>query len=91
MMLLLTGLWPGLLGGLVLGLAVGRLAGPPPATIAAGLGLAGLALAGVAAAGLVPGAPGLWTESAALMPAPYLAGCALGALGRRRPPGPPKA
>jgi hypothetical protein len=83
-MLLLAGLWPGLAGSAVLGLAVGWLAGWParPAVPLALLALAA-ALAALALAGLVPGLPGLWLESgAALLPA-YLAGCGLGALVRR--------
>ncbi|WP_348642167.1 hypothetical protein [Methylobacterium sp. WL6] len=93
-MLLLAGLWPGSLAALVLGLGVGRLAGPPASpAIPAALGIATLVLAGIALAGIVPGTAGFWLESAVAMLAPYLAGCALGALARRlagvRPSEPP--
>ncbi|WP_348644195.1 hypothetical protein [Methylobacterium sp. WL120] len=93
-MLLLAGLWPGSLAALLLGLAVGGLAGVParPA-IPAALGIATLALAGLAIAGIVPGVPGFWLESAVAMLVSYLAGCALGALARKsarvRPHDPP--
>lgn len=94
MMLLLAGLWPGSLAALVLGLGVGRLAGPPAGpAIPAALGIATLVLAGIALAGIVPGVAGFWLESAVAMLAPYLAGCALGGLARRlagvRPSEPP--
>jgi hypothetical protein len=81
---LLSGFWPGLAGAAALGLLVGALAGWPE-RLAVPLGLfvvAGL-LAAAAIAGFVPGVPGLWLEGAALMLPAYLAGCALGALGRR--------
>lgn len=83
MILLLSGLWPGLFSALGLGLAVGWASGPPrgPA-IPAALGLAMLALAGLALGGIVSGPPGLWLESATLMLAAYVAGCGFGALGR---------
>lgn len=93
-MLLLAGLWPGSLAALVLGLGIGGFAGLPAGpAIPAALGAATLALAGLAVAGIVPGIPGFWLESAVAMLAPYLAGCALGVLGRRlarvRPHDPP--
>ena len=93
-MLLLAGLWPGSLAALVLGLGIGRFAGPPAGpAIPGGLGAATLVLAGVSVAGIVPGAAGFWMESAVAVLAPYLAGCALGALARRmsrvRPNDPP--
>ncbi|MDP4003744.1 hypothetical protein [Methylobacterium sp. NEAU K] len=84
MTLLLDGFWPGLAGAAALGLLVGALAGWParPRVPLALCGLAAL-LAALALAGLVPGLPGLWLEGAGLILPPYLAGCALGALGRR--------
>lgn len=84
-MLLLAGIWPGLAGAGALGLAVGWLAGWPEraAVPLAPLGLAA-ALGALALAGAVPGLPGLWLESAAALLPPYLAGCGLGALARRR-------
>ena len=84
MTLLIAGFWPGLAGASALGLLVGVLAGWP-ARPGVPLALCGLAvlLAGIALAGIVPGLLGLWLEGAALMLPPYLAGCALGALGRR--------
>ncbi|WP_336485582.1 hypothetical protein [Methylobacterium nigriterrae] len=90
MTLLLSGLWPGLAGALLLGLAVGRLTGMPRAVaLGLGLGTAAACLAGVAVAGLVPGRAGLWVDSAALMLGVYLGGCLCGAtarrLGARRP------
>ncbi|WP_375466097.1 hypothetical protein [uncultured Methylobacterium sp.] len=83
MILLLSGLWPGLLAALALGLGLGRVVAAPRG-VAIGLGLAAPALAALAASGVVPGAPGFWLESAALMLAPYVVGCGLGALGRAR-------
>lgn len=93
-MLLLAGLWPGSLAALVVGLGICRFAGPPAGpAIPGALAAATLVLAGVSLAGLVPGTAGFWLESAVAILAPYLAGCALGALARRmsgaRPNDPP--
>ena len=92
MTLVLSSLWPMLAAALVLGLVVGALTGLPRsglALTAAGLLLAGLAiLSCLATLRTMPGAPGLWTESGALLLGAYLVGCALGGLGRslsRRP------
>ncbi|WP_279604827.1 hypothetical protein [Methylobacterium sp. J-070] len=83
-MLLLDGFWPGLAGAGALGLVIGGLAGwPDRYGVPLGLFvLAGL-LAAAALAEAVPGVPGLWLETAALILPPYLAGCTIGALGRR--------
>lgn len=87
MILLLAGLWPGLAGALVLGLAVGAIGGPPRGrALPLALGGAALVLAGLALARVVPGVAGLWLEAAALMLPAYLAGCGLGSLLRRGPP-----
>ncbi|WP_412760079.1 hypothetical protein [Methylobacterium guangdongense] len=83
-MLLLDGFWPGLAGAGALGLGVGALAGwPDRYAIPLGLFVAAGLLAAAALAALVPGLPGLWLEGAALLLPLYVAGCALGALGRR--------
>lgn len=86
-MSLLLPLWPGLAAALALGLGVGALAGFPRSRatwLAAGLPLLILAaLAGLATVGTVPGRAGLRIEIAASVLAAYLAGCGLGALGRR--------
>ncbi|BAU92118.1 hypothetical protein MPPM_3513 [Methylorubrum populi] len=86
MTLLVSSLWPALAAALVLGLVVGALTGLPRrglALAAAGLLLAGFAvLTGLAALRTAPGEPGLWVETAALVLGAYLAGCALGGLGR---------
>lgn len=84
MTLLLAAFWPGLAGAVVLGCAVGFLAGWPESR-AMPLGLLGLALALMLAAALqvVPGSPGLWLDGLGMMLPLYLAGCALGALGNR--------
>ena len=82
---LLAGLWPGLAGALLLGLAVGALAGRPRGyAVPLGLGAALAGLGGLALTGLVPGVGGVWTESAALMLAAYGAGCGLGSLAHPR-------
>ncbi|SFV12604.1 hypothetical protein SAMN02799631_05508 [Methylobacterium sp. 174MFSha1.1] len=95
MLILASVAWPGLVAALVIGAGTGRLAGPPTGRgprLAAGLVVL-LALAAGAAtlAGLVPGGTlavpgreGFWLETAALMLAVYLAGCALGASLPRR-------
>ncbi|MWV21909.1 hypothetical protein FVE89_07825 [Methylobacterium sp. 2A] len=83
MMLLLAGFWPGLTGAGALGLVVGALAGwPDRYTVPLGLFVAAGLLAAAALAAIVPGVAGLWLEGAALILPPYIAGCALGALGR---------
>ncbi|GJD47706.1 hypothetical protein OPKNFCMD_0416 [Methylobacterium crusticola] len=85
-MILLATLWPAVLAALLVGLGAGLWAGWPagPARRAAGGLLAlGLGLAGLALAGVVPGRAGLWLESAALLLAAYLGGCALAALASR--------
>lgn len=85
MTLLVSSLWPALAAALVLGLVVGALTGLPRRglALAAGLLLAGFAvLTGLAALRTAPGEPGLWVETAALVLGAYLAGCALGGLGR---------
>lgn len=87
MMSLVSNLWPGLAGALVLGLAAGGLTGFPrgrgPVAAAAVVGAATLALAALALLQRVPGRAGLWVETAALMLAAYLGGCFIGALARR--------
>lgn len=84
---LVVALWPGLAAALALGLAIGALTGFPrmrATIVASALALVALALLGaLAASGTVPGRAGLWVEIAATVLACYLAGCALGALGRR--------
>ena len=91
MLLLLAGLWPGSLAALALGLAVGGFAGfPAGPAIPAALGVATLALAGLSLAEIVPGTAGLWLEGAVAVLAPYLVGCALGALARVRRHDPPR-
>lgn len=83
---LASSLWPELAAGLALGLAVGALTGLPRG----GLALAGAAfllvglvvLIGVAALRTLPGPAGLWVETGVLVLGGYLAGCALGGLGR---------
>ncbi|MCJ2136105.1 hypothetical protein MKK69_18970 [Methylobacterium sp. J-026] len=83
MMLLLVGFWPGLAGAATLGLVVGALSGwPDRYAVPLGLFVAAGLVAAAALAAFVPGLPGLWLEGAALILPPYLAGCALGALGR---------
>lgn len=80
---LVSSLWPELAAALALGLAVGALTGLPRggfALVAAGLLLAGLAV--LATLRTVPGAAGLWLEAGTLVLGAYLAGCALGGLGR---------
>ena len=91
MILLLSGLWPGLLAAIMLGLACGRFAGPPGRVVPLSLAALFLALAGTALSGLVTGVAGLWVESAALLFGVYLAGCGLGGLLRQRPPAAPGA
>jgi hypothetical protein len=82
--LLLAGFWPGLAGAGLLGLVVGALAGwPDRYAVPLGLFVLSGLLAAAAIAGFVPGLPGLWLETAALILPPYGAGCILGALGRR--------
>ena len=86
MSLLLSGLWPGLAAALLLGLLVGALTGRPRDRL--GLALAAVpavvlaVLSGLAITEFLPGETGLWVETAALMLAAYLAGCALGGVGR---------
>ncbi|MBB2960763.1 hypothetical protein [Methylobacterium sp. R2-1] len=86
MILLVSSLWPALAAALVLGLVVGALTGLPRggfALAAAGLLLVGLAiLAGLSTLRTVPGESGLWIETGALVLGAYLAGCAVGGLGR---------
>lgn len=83
MILLLTVFWPALAASLLLGGVVGRLAGLPrgrPAKAGAGgLALAAVAAGSVAVAGIVPGRPGLWVETGALVLGVYLAGALIGA------------
>lgn len=86
MMLLASGLWPGLAAALLLGTCVGALTGLPRerfglagAALSSGL-LAGLA--GLALLDTVPGQAGLWVETAALMLGAYLAGCLAGGVGQ---------
>jgi hypothetical protein len=80
---LLADLWPGLAAALLLGLGTGALAGwPRDRAVPLGLTAAALALGGLDASGLVPGLPGLWLDSGALMLAAYTAGCASGSLAR---------
>ncbi|WP_407519416.1 hypothetical protein [Methylobacterium oryzisoli] len=92
MTLLLAQLWPAALAALLLGLAVGWWFGWPgdrAAHAAAVLIAAGaLVLAAVAAGEVVPGEPGLWVETAALLLVPYAIGCLAGAVLRRRGPAP---
>jgi hypothetical protein len=80
--ILLAALWPALLTASFLGGCAGYWAGLPAGRLArAGAALlVGLTLAtgAVALAGLVPGRPGLWVETAALLLAAYLAGCLVG-------------
>ncbi|WP_236960902.1 hypothetical protein [Methylobacterium durans] len=82
--LLVSGVWPGLAGALGLGLGCGFVGGWPRG-LATGLGLLSAAslLGAAALAGLVPGVGGFWVESAALMLWTYLGGCVLGALTKR--------
>lgn len=86
MILVVLSLWPALAAALGLGLVIGALTGLPRgglAMAAAGLLVTGLAiLAGLAALQTMPGAPGLWIESGALLLGAYLAGCVLGGFGR---------
>ncbi|UGB24422.1 hypothetical protein LPC10_15840 [Methylorubrum sp. B1-46] len=86
MILVFLSLWPALAAALGLGLVIGALTGLPRgglAMAAAGLLLTGLAiLTGLAALRTMPGAPGLWIESGALLLGAYLAGCVLGGFGR---------
>ncbi len=83
---LLAGLWPALTAALLLGLVAGWLSGLPRGrvalTVAASLLLLLAVVAGVAFSQIVPGAYGLWVETAGFMLAAYLAGCALGGAGR---------
>ena len=87
MSLLLATLWPGLAGGLLLGMAVGALAGLPSTRwqwrTAGALALTVAALSTLAMTGRVTGRGGLWVESGALILAAYLAGCVAGGIGRR--------
>ncbi len=86
--------WPGLLAALLIGAGTGRWAGLPagrgPRLAAGFVVLLTLAAGAAALAGLmpgplaVPGREGFWLETAALMLAPYLAGCVLGAALTRR-------
>ncbi|GJE59855.1 hypothetical protein [Methylobacterium trifolii] len=83
-MLLLSALWPGLAGAVLLGIGIGWLSGMPRDRASLpGLAAAWLLLAGLALAGPVQGTAGLWIESAAMLLAAYLAGCGLGALAAR--------
>ena len=87
MSLLLATLWPGLVGGFLLGIAVGALSGLPRTRLqrstSTGLGLAAAALAILAMTGRVPGWAGFGVESGALILPAYLAGCLGGGIGRR--------
>ena len=81
---LLSVIWPGLAGAGVLGLVVGALAGwPDRYAVPLGLFVLSGLLAAAAIAGFVPGLPGLWVETAALILPAYGTGCTLGAVGRR--------
>ncbi|GLS44709.1 hypothetical protein [Methylobacterium brachythecii] len=91
MTILVSALWPGLAGALLLGACIGALTGLPrgrPSLIASAslLGLLAV-LGGLAVAQVVPGQAGLWVETALPMLAAYLAGCLAGGTGRllRRP------
>lgn len=86
MTLVLTGLWPGLAGALVLGALVGAMVGLPrdraSAAVAGLLCLALIALAGLTVMELVPDRAGLWVETAAAMLGIYLIGCLAGGTGK---------
>jgi len=83
---LLTSLWPALSVALLLGLVAGGLSGLPRdrigLAVAICLVIALAILSGLALSERVPGLAGLWVETATLMLATYLAGCALGGIGR---------
>ncbi|GJD29743.1 hypothetical protein PMNALOAF_0980 [Methylobacterium adhaesivum] len=84
MIALLTLIGPALVLGFLLGVVVGRLAGPPRRPMArAGamlMALAVLVAGSLAATASVPGRAGLWVEVGALVLAAYLAGATLAAL-----------
>lgn len=86
MTILVSALWPGLAGALLLGACIGAILGLPRerfALIAAAIPFAMLAvLAGLGILQTVPGQAGLWVETAALMLGAYLAGCLAGGVGR---------
>ncbi|GJE55405.1 hypothetical protein [Methylobacterium thuringiense] len=86
MTLLVSTLWPGLAGALLLGACIGAVMGLPRdrfALAAAAIPFALLAiLSALALLQTVPGQPGLWVETATLMLAAYLAGCLAGGAGR---------
>jgi hypothetical protein len=80
---LLTLVGPALVLGVLLGVAVGRLAGRPRTPLARTgallVALATLVAGGLALSARVPGRAGLWVEAGALILAAYLAGAALAA------------
>ncbi|WP_244612396.1 hypothetical protein [Methylobacterium haplocladii] len=85
-MILVSGLWPGLAGALLLGACIGAIMGLPRERfgfISAGISFAMLAiLAGIALLQTVPGLAGLWVETASLMLGAYLLGCLVGGAGQ---------
>ncbi|SFG76073.1 hypothetical protein [Methylobacterium gossipiicola] len=87
MIALLTLIGSALVLGLLLGVAVGRLAGLPRTRLAAAsafaLVLAVAVAGGLSVAGLVPGQPGLWIEITALVLGAYLIGAGFGAMSVR--------
>ncbi|KAB1075164.1 hypothetical protein [Methylobacterium planeticum] len=78
---LLSALWPGLAGALLLGLAIGGVMGLPDRRVVP-LGLLGAALllAGLAQSGILSGLIGFSVEAAALILPVYLVGCLSSAL-----------
>ena len=84
--MLLAALWPGAAAALALGLVVGAVAGLPrdraDAAVALGLVAVFLGLSGLAVLGRGAGDVALRMESAAVLLALYLAGCAIGGFGR---------
>ncbi len=86
MTILVSALWPGLAGALLLGLCIGAIMGLPRdrfGLLAAAIPFALLAiLAGLALLEVVPEQAGLWIETGTLMLAAYLAGCLAGGGGR---------
>lgn len=90
MTLLVAQLWPAALAALLLGLAVGWWFGWPgdraAHAVAVLIAAGALVLAAVAGGAIVPGEPGLWVETAALLLVPYAIGCVAGAALLRRGP-----
>ncbi|GEP09367.1 hypothetical protein [Methylobacterium gnaphalii] len=87
MTLLVSALWPGLAGALLLGACIGALTGLPreraSLIAAASLVVALAVLGGLTVSQTVPGQAGLWVETATLMLAAYLVGCLAGGAGHR--------